>query len=283
MPPRQGIPSPNIRYQQSDILSRPVTRERSPAHSIASDSLENWQISCQFMSQGCQIFVGLRSLNFNYTNLIAKELSDKINCILTFAGSHFNDRMIPITPDCVVYADCKFVNCMSFRIEFFFDNGNYSCPLIVVKSKGSESELHENFKIKTARHLNRLDRLQEMENIGNSSPTMVKLMKINEMKADKAKMKRYVLGDLGEVRSVEAFKKLQQEKASFKDYHEDDFLDLICIQKSDDIYSNSIISISSPFEILIVRKEAIELYKKQGFPTIYFDATGTVVRKSIYY
>ena len=114
----------------------------------------------------------------------------------------------------------------------------------------------------------------------NSSPTIKRAKMINQMKTDKKKLSRYLLGDLGEVRSIEAYKKLAQEAARIDDYHEDDYLDLLLMQSSKSLVAKSLKHVSSPFDVLIIRDEALLLYKRLNFPTIYFDATGTVVRTS---
>lgn len=241
---------------------------------------EKWTVKVSKVFDASKIFKNSLTLDDNYTNELANLVSQEISCIVTFYKKHFNDRVIPTIPDCVIYGKCKIIACYTFRFEFFFDEGRIDKCLVKILTKGTFSKLHGLNQVKTCRHLNKLDRVAELDSMKNSSPTIKRAKMINQMKTDKKKLSRYLLGDLGEVRSIEAYKKLAQEAARIDDYHEDDYLDLLLMQSSKSLVAKSLKHVSSPFDVLIIRDEALLLYKRLNFPTIYFDATGTVVRTS---
>ena len=263
------------KLQNTAEITKPKPIVNSASVTRQTHKFPNFE--CEFFCDFDLLFETDQIFKQNYANdlcrLIASEA--KIECILSFESKRFNERIDVSLPNVVVYAECKVIDCKRFRIELFFEEKRD--VKIKIFSQNSLSKLHENSRVKVTRHLNSLDRQNAMKESKHESPTMSRCKKVNELRDSVEKLKRYKFGDLGDIRSIECFKKLSQEALSDGDDHPDDFFDLVMKRNSS---MKFIVSLAIPFNVVICRSSVVDLFLNSKCPTVYFDATGTIFRQS---
>lgn len=194
--------------------------------------------------------------SFFLRNRISKFINNTCNIILKYTKYMKNGTI-------KLFAVCQHKGCKSFRIVI--EN-----KLVSVYS----SSINFSHKQRLTTYVKGVERALVKHNIMKKKPLLYKKETILN-----AKRAIVTSGNLQDIKSDSTLRKIRSESLAHLDRDENDIWDLIKMQQDHKEY---IQEISIPFCVKLFSREQLYLLEKQNFgslPVIYFDATGSVVRK----
>lgn len=203
-------------------------------------------------------------LNIFYFPYYLKKMINKFannTCIIVFKYTKYlrNDIIH-------IYAQCKHKHCKKFRITVCF-------PEVQVYST-SKNYCHKQL---LTSHVRGVERSLVKRNLMTVKPSSFKKEKL--LDADQSLV---LVGNLQEIKSDATFRKIRSDAMAHLDRDKNHLYDLIEMQREQ--HSEYVKEVSIPFSVKIFSEEQIFILKAQSkgnLPVIFFDPTGSVVRKPI--
>lgn len=203
-----------------------------------------------------------RTLNKSYSSyLIKNRIGKYINnvCVIVIKYTKYNKK----EDSHVLYAACKQKNCKKFKIIL-----KNTCLSVYSTS------LHFCHKGPVTSHVKGIERTLLKQQLIKTKPSAYKRESILNVKKNIAKC-----GNLQKIKSDCVIRKIKSEAVSSLDRDKEDIIDLIKMQRDHGEY---IQEVTVPFTVKTFSHEQLSILQRQAvsfLPMVYFDATGTVVRK----
>jgi hypothetical protein len=209
-------------------------------------------------------------------NLIVKDLISTCSrgCVVNLNRVNLNKNPNPLFTG---YAYCAHDECRKFRFTIS-DRPTDNSPAKLCVYSDKTSTKHAGMLARTLKGLERKMVRAELE---DENPYVYRLKCAEDCDVDLA-----YKGDLQKVRTPAVFRKVRSEALARNDMHKDDLIDLIMMKREDD--GQYIQAVGSPFHAYLwsekMQKIALSTAKRTSpkgeyTSVLYFDATGSVVRK----
>ena len=269
------LPTPE-KIEMSNIILN-FMDEMAPSNNILPLNTQNVLSLAKTTSKDCKIVEGSCSLKTEHYELVVKQ--NKLNplyypfVIKKYINFFINNTCILILKDksylkngtIKLYATCKHDTCKKFVIVLKLNE--------ITLLSSSRNFCHKHM---ITAYVKGAERLVTKQVLLEKKPSQYKKESI-------LKAKRVLVTDsknLQNIKSDSTIRKIRSEAISHLDRDKNDLLDLIQMQRDHPEYVQEI---SVPFSIKTFSKEQLYIILRQNvgnLPALYFDATGTVVRKS---
>ena len=103
---------------------------------------------------------------------------------------------------------------------------------------------------------------------------------INEVVGNAFSKKHLDFGNMGAIKTNEVMRKIKQEIEDEQDFDKYDYFDIVKLQMHESNV-NWLRHCSSPFRIICFDNDQINILIHSKIDTVYIDATGRIMRKSI--
>ncbi|CAH1170962.1 unnamed protein product [Phaedon cochleariae] len=225
----------------------------------------------------CTILEGSFQIKNEYFDYIIKEN----RLINEYYPSYFRNRLKKFVNNvCTIAIKYrKYLKDGSIKIFAICKNNNYRCKKFKIIIRGhtvvvyssSVNFCHPN---KITFHVKGIERSIVKNKVLHKKPSEYKRQSILS-----AKLRIIESGNLQDIKSDCTLRKIKSEAESHWDRDQHDLLDLCKMQEEHDEY---IKQVSMPFNVKVFSKEQFEVLDRSGgdiLPVIFFDATGSIVRK----
>lgn len=190
--------------------------------------------------------------------------------MLSFKNKRINKNDTISIPKCVIYAECVFDECKKFR--FTVPKITEEITLKIFSRNCFNEKSHRTQQL--CRNLSNLEREIIAKELQNQSADVYRNREVNRIAKNPILADKIKLGDLQSAKPVKTLRKAKSKYAARDDTSSDDFIDLV------PLFQNQLIQLlSMPLKIEIYTDDQIEFAYNHKPQTVFFDATGSLMRK----
>lgn len=199
-------------------------------------------------------------------------LQHSISCVVVFKGHRMNKRRRNGLHSFVEYARCKHPNCRFYKFQWNFE---VSSAILQIYYKGPKSINHFG---QQAYPLRGSERTEVKNTLKTTMPNVLRQTEIESVNDEMA-----LEGNWQGLRSLAVYQKARSESISEEDRHKDPLLDIV-VRYIEQEKGEEYIQLPNGRTLIYMysRHQVSSLVPRCKQVTAYFDATGSVVRRSTY-